>query len=318
MYLKRKHIALLCVLISHSAFAVGCSSSTEEVKYDFPLEKDVVEQVLSDQQLTWNIEDEQSFVEGQSVFSLKDDDGVICSLNSYSGENGKFIKLQFHFPQDYTAEQIQRFNEEQWSNLFDLTSTFYGNSKDSKKAYKELLDYLKDRNSIEYKYGYFTKRIGDIHYRAKFGPFTNDSNYYQMATLEVLNSETYEKGAYGNVAGWIQSAKRQGIEVFEDISVSDIAEINTEDEVLGLIVQGRLEDVQKLKTVPETLQKALTYKPNKNDYFTAKLVDDTGSIDVLLLVTSLNSKELQEDRNHHINYYAKEKLSVISISPLVE
>jgi len=27
---------------------------------------------------------------------------------------------------------------------------------------------------------------------------------------------------------------------------------------------------------------------------------------------------LQEDRNHHINYYAKEKLSVISISPLVE
>lgn len=317
MYLKRKYISLLYVLII--ALAVGFSSSMEEIVYDFPLERDVVEQVILEKQLTWRIEDEQSLNEGQSNFSLRDEDNVFCSINSTGGEWGRVIVLQFHFPLDYTTEQIQQFNKEEWPNIFELTCTFYGNSKDAKKIYKEFLGYLQDRNSNEYDYGYFTKRIDDTHFRVKLAPFTNNSNYYQIATLEILNSETYEKRAFEIFAkGWINRAKRQGIKVLDNISVSDITEIKTEDEELRLIVKGHLEDIQELKNIPKNLQEALTHHAHKDDYFTAKLVDDTGSMDVFVLATSLNSRELGQDRSHHINYYTKGKLSVINFSPLNE
>lgn len=314
MYLKIKYIGLLCILIF--ALVVGCCK--EEIMYDFPLERDVVEQVISEKQLSWRIEDEQSFHEGHSVFSLRDEDNVFCSMDSYGGEIGRFIGLQFHFPQDYTSEQIQQFNEEEWFNLFEIAGTFYGNSKDVKNVYKEFLTYLKGRNSIEYEYGYFTKRRDDTHFKVRLAPFANNGNYYQIATLEILNSETYEKRATESAEGWINSAKRQGIKVLDDISVSDITEINTEDEVLLLIVQGHLEDIRELKNIPKNLQESLTHHAHKDDYFTAKLVDDTGSMDVFILTTSLNSRELGQDRSHHINYYTKDKLSVINLSPLNE
>ncbi|WP_432666734.1 hypothetical protein R9X47_10275 [Wukongibacter baidiensis] len=317
MYLKIKYIALLCVLVI--ALAVGCSK--EEVLYDFPLEREVVEQVISDQQLTWRIEDEQSFYDGHLVFSLRDDDNVFCAISSYADEGKKHLGLTFHFPLNYTSKQIQQFNKEEWSNLFTIVGTFYGNSKDMKKVYNDFLTYVNNRNSTEYKFGYFTKRIGDTHFKAKFSPFENDMNFYQLNALEIMNSETYEKNASAKAEGWTNAAKVRGTKVLANIGVSDIKEISTEDDVLRLIVPGHLENIRKLKDTPETLKALTTYRsytPHKDDYFTAKLVDDTGSIDVFVLSTSLNSTELGQIRNHHIDYFSKEKLGLIILSPLSE
>lgn len=316
MYLKIKYIGLLCVLIF--ALAVGCSK--EEIVYDFPLERDVVEKVISEQQLTWRIETEQSFYEDHSVFSLKDDDNVFYSIDSYGGEMVRYLGLQCHFPQNYTSEQIHQFNEEEWFHLFEIACTFYGNSKDVKKVYDEFLTYVNDRNSIEYEHGYFTKRINDTHFRVKLSPFTNNGKYYKLRTLGIMNTKSYEKNSSASAEGWTKSVKIQGIKVLDDISVSDITKISTEDEVLRLIVQGHLEDIRELKDIPETLKVITTHyaQPHIDDYFTAKLVDDTGSMDVFVRTTSLNSKELGQDRKHHIDYFSKDKLCVIILSPLSE
>lgn len=307
-------VVILALLgIVSIAFGIYEKTVVEQVNtYDFPLQREVVEQVVEEKQLTWFIEDEQSFIEGQSVFSLRDNENVFCSLNSYSGEKGRFIILQFHFPKDYSSKQIQQFNKEEWFNLFELACTFYGNNKDVKKVYKEFLAYLKGRNSIEYEYGYFTKRIDETHFKINLSLFKN--NYYQLSTLKIMNSESYENIEISSSEGWINYSKSKGIKILDDISVTDIAEINTEDEIVRLIVQGHLKDVRKLKKVPETLQEVLTHHPHKDDYFTAKLVDETGSIDVYAITTSLNSSELRQNRNHHISYYPKEKLVVINFS----
>ena len=290
----------------------------ETTTYEFPLQRDVIEQVIDEEQLTWRIEDEQSFIEDQSVFSCRNNDDVFCSLNTYCGDKGRFIILQFYFPQDYTSEQIQQFNQKDWLNILEVTCKFYCSSIDTNKAYKEFLSYLERRDSVKHEYGYFTKRINDTHLTVNLSSFRNDISHYQLSALRIINNKAYENMAASRVDGWKSYSVSRGIRIIDDINVLDIREIETEEQLVRLIVKGYLKDIKKLKKMPKNLQEALTYHPHKDDYFTAKLTDDTGSIDVFLIKTSLNSSELGQNRNHYIDYYLKDKLIIINFSTLNE
>jgi len=59
-------------------------------------------------------------------------------------------------------------------------------------------------------------------------------------------------------------------------------------------LNGSLEDIKENKKISETLINinSNNLKPNKDKYLNAKLVDDTGSIDVFVEMTSLNKEEL--------------------------
>lgn len=320
MYIKAHYIGLLCILILF--LITGCSS--KEIEYDFPLTREDVEELISEKQLSWRIEDEQSFYEGQMVYSLRNDDDVFMSIDSRNVEGARWFSMQFHIPQNspptYVSEQLQQFNEEEWLKLFEIAGTFYGNSRDTKRVYHDLLDYLSNRSSVKYGSTSWTKRIDDTHFRVRLSPFKGDLNYYQMDSICIMNNDAFEKYMYSSFEGTNKFFESQKIEVFENITVSDIIALNPENEDtnLCLTVQGRLENIREeipenFKTLPNT-----DIPPFKNDFVTATLIDDTGSIRVLLRTTSLNSEELAQDRNHLIYYNTKDKFCVIYISSLTE
>ncbi|MDD4781844.1 MAG: hypothetical protein PHT02_14740, partial [Tissierellia bacterium] len=58
--------------------------------------------------------------------------------------------------------------------------------------------------------------------------------------------------------------------------------------------------------------------PNKDKYLSAKLVDNTGSVDVLLQMTSLKPNQLSMERNHNVValYNNNEPVYVVRFSTL--
>ena len=75
--------------------------------------------------------------------------------------------------------------------------------------------------------------------------------------------------------------------------------------------------------MPDSLKNTISsrfLKPNRDKYLRAKLVDDTGSIDVFLQTTSLNAEELSKERNNNVVmfYYEHNPFFVVRFSPLSE
>ncbi len=67
--------------------------------------------------------------------------------------------------------------------------------------------------------------------------------------------------------------------------------------------------------VPESLKNINSnfIKANKDKYLSAKLVDNTGAIDVFLQATSLNNKELGIERKHNVVLFFYENTLVIVV-----
>lgn len=312
-----KKIIILCVLI----FTLTVACGKEEVGYGFPLVREDVEKVISEQEMEWEIMDERSDMEGHTLYQFEEDNDDFRYINSYAMDGQKSLTLYLHFSSDITSNETKEFNNEYWSDLFDVAGTLYGNSSDVKKVYREFLNYLSERSFLEDDYGYFTKRIGDTHFRARVYPRTNYNLYSLSCFVEIMNSESYEKSASLPIDAILESLEKEGIKVFEGINVSDVKDIDSNDDKYRLVVQGHLENIREMKAIPEELDVISNYydlPPFEGDYYTAKLVDDTDSIDVYLLSTSLTPKELKSDRNHHINYLCKERISIIVSSPLIE
>lgn len=68
------------------------------------------------------------------------------------------------------------------------------------------------------------------------------------------------------------------------------------------IVHGSLENIKENRKAPKPLvnMSSSLLKPNKDKYLSAKLVDETGSVNVFVEMTSLNTDELSIERNHNV------------------
>ncbi|SET14856.1 hypothetical protein SAMN05660297_01496 [Natronincola peptidivorans] len=76
------------------------------------------------------------------------------------------------------------------------------------------------------------------------------------------------------------------------------------------------ENIRKLNDdeLPSTTDPGSNALPYIEDYLSAELVDDTGSIQVIIPNLSLNKEELNQLRNHYGYYFSKENVCIIDLS----
>lgn len=317
----RNLIALLCIVLM--VFCTACSSSEHE--YQFPLQKSDIKKAIFSQKLEWEIENIED-VDSRSFFTLKNNEGAIFGISSGEYDTGKILNMTWSLPSEFSTDQFNKFYQKNLPELFELSGELYGNRNELKTGLKEFLKYYNDLVD-EFKGEIFwVKRIGNDHVQIDIKPSlgsTDDRN--RMGTLFITHNKSYEDYLRKLSESWSKTAEIQSIEV-ENSVVSNIKSLSNPDkdeEFYGkhFIIQGKLENIEEIKTVPESLKniKSNHLKSNRDKYLSAKLVDDTGSVDVFVQSTSLNVKELSKKRNHNVVllYYKNIPILVVRFSPLI-
>ncbi len=319
--MTRNQIILLCIALI--LLCTACSSS--EQQYQFPIKTEDIEKALADQKLMWSV-DNVEYKDSQIVLTLRSNDGVVFGVGSNVYETGKILNITWSLPLEFTDEQFNEFYRKDLSELFDLSCILYGNSKELKKGLKEFLNYY-ERSEENFEGGiYWAKRIGDDHLQIDIKTTSNSQDKRnRLGTLIVMYSRAYEQYLRSLSEGWKKTAQINSIEI-RNSSVIGIKKFDSSISEGGLysehfVIQGHLEDINEIKTVPELLKNTISsqfLKPNRDKYLSAKLVDDTGSVDVFLQATSLNANELSMERNHNVVllYYEHNPFFVVRFSPL--
>ncbi len=316
---------VFCIMII--LLCTACSS--EEQDYQFPLKKEDVEKALSNQKLDWSVDDVVKAENSQQViFSLKGNNGITYSIASNVYENSKILFMTWVLPSEFTTDQFNEFYRKSMPEFFDLAGILYGNSKELKKGFREFSGYFKKAEG-DFEGGlYWTNRIGDNHLQIETKPFPGPQDKRnRVGTLLIVDSISYEHFQKISYENWKKSAQFDSTKI-SDSTVEELKEhtptVNEEDyHGEYFVIRGHLEDIKKIHVVPDSLKNTISnqfLKPNKDKYLSAKLVDDTGSIDVFLQTTSLNAEELSKDRNHNavLFYYEQNPFFVIRFSPLSE
>ncbi|SET77169.1 hypothetical protein SAMN05660297_03453 [Natronincola peptidivorans] len=315
----KKIVYLMILVFLLTILTTACDS--EETKYAFPLERKVVEKVLAQEGITWDIEENpQSFNDGHMLYVLKNrDDKIICNISSFSEDTGRYLAVNFYSPSNLSKESLRaRINEDEWEDMFKLACVLYGNDEDYKKAYQEFLQYSSNRRSSEYGQARWYKRIDEVHFEVILTPLEEDMEDFTLLSIQIMNNDAYEEFWRSRVNQWLNTIKREEIEIHDDITVSDIISMKEEDSdfIRGIIIKGHLENIRKLNNdeLPSTTDLSANTLPYIEDYLSAELVDDTGSIQVIIPNLSLNKEELNQLRNHYGYYFSEENVCVIDLS----
>lgn len=318
----KKNIGLMILVLSLSLLITACSP--EEVKYAFPLDSEVIEKVLAQEESSWFIEKSQSFQEGHTIYTLKNEnDKIISTISSYSKDEMRHLGLNFFSISKLGKDPLKAtINENEWEDMFKLACTLYGNSNDYKKVYREFVKYSNNRRDKEYGRAVWSKRIDNAHFKVTLNPLEEGTEDFTLIGIQIMNTDAYEDYSLNIVNMWKNAMKREKVEILENITVSDIVSMNEEDvdSTKGIIVKGHLENIRKLKDdeLPSTIFPNSKAVPYKEDYLSANLVDETGSIQVVLPASSLNEEELGQVRTHHGYYFGKDNIYVIALSVLSE
>lgn len=319
---KGKLIILAVIVILIFSIMNGCA--LEEVQYDFPLASEGIEEVLLSQDLKWKITESDSFYEGHKVYRLENEnDKIISFISSYGNKNMKSLQLSF-FPKDPKVSKSvsEPINEDEWVSMLRLAGSLYGNSKLYKTTYNKLIKYTSERSSNKYGSTSLTMRVDDIHLRVVLRASEETSNKYDLAAIFLMNDVAYEANLAALANYRKQTWLREGAQVLENHKILEVAEINKNgsNEAKGLIIQGHLEKIKKAKKkeMPSSSILNLQFPLYEQDYFSATLVDESGSLDVILPSNSFNKEELSQVRNHYITYIPSESISIIHFSVLSE
>lgn len=324
------------------AFAVGIvmvngrTNQLNKQQYQFPLTKEDIESVLAGQGIDMFIEDFSTIDETThgpsfkdiiiSNANLKNDDNITFGISSQVRDNHKILDLIWYLPKTLpnalSMDQVDNFFHNELPNQFKLAGIFYGNKKELDKELGKLLDYYLDEKN--YNNGAFwSKRIGNDHLRVGI---TNHT--MSIISLMIIPDEIYEDYLITSNEMLKESAENKNIKIYNS-TVAEMLEdakkdIPPENELdtfsKHFVVNGQLKNIKENKNVPEQLANinSIYLMPNKDKYLSAKLVDDTGSVDVFLQMTSLNTDQLSMERYHNVVvlYNNNEPVYVVRLSTI--
>lgn len=258
--------------------------------------------------------------------NLKNDDNVTFGISSQVRDNHKILNLIWYLPKTLpnalSTDLVDFFFHNELSNQFKLAGIFHGNKKELDKELGKLLDYYLDEKN--YNNGAFwSKRVGNDHLRVSI---TNHT--MSIISLMIIPDELYEDYLITSNEMLKESAETKNIKIYNS-TVADMLEdakkdIPPENELdtfsNHFVLNGQLKNIKENKNVPKQLANINSnyLMPNKDKYLSAKLVDDTGSVDVFLQITSLNTDQLSMERNHNvvILYNNNEPVYVVRLSTL--
>jgi hypothetical protein len=304
---KKKYWLLAVVFVFLICIIVFVFKGQKTVKeYQFPLQTEDLENVLAEQNIDWYITDKGVVDESRIIYTLKNDENITMGVDGWIKDNHKIFSMSWYLPSTLTNDQVNIFFNNELLKHLELPGIFYGNKRGLDKALNEMLSYsLKDdnyENSL-----YWNKRVRNDHLKIQIS-----SGIYQnhIISLLIIPDEEYENYLKTSDNFWKEAASSENIEIIES-TVAELKEAAKEyDEPVNdmdifskhFVAHGSIEDIKDNKKIPEPLIdiESNFLKPNKDKYLNAKLVDDTGSIDVFVEMTSLNNKELSIKRSHNI------------------
>lgn len=298
--------------------------SNQEQQYQFPIKTEDMENVLSEQELDWSVKEVGTVDEYQNIITLTNEDKIIFGIGSKVDEGRKVLNMTWFLPSELTADKFNQFYHDDLPHLFDLVGIFYGNSREIDKSLNEFLKYCyKDEEN--YNSGvYWTKRIKDDHLKIEIKPWQNSpDDRNRLGTLIIMPDKSYEKYLKLKYESMKSTAETDSIKISE-CTVAELLRNDqpVDEEPKHFIISGHLEDINEIKNIPESLRNMETkfMIPNKDKYFSAKLIDDTDSMDVFLQATSLNKDELSMERKHNVMlfYYDNNPVVIVYNSALIE
>ena len=314
--------AAVIVIVVSIVITLGTNQKLVQ-QYQFPIKTEDIEKVLAEQKIDWYIKDHNVVDGSRDIFTLTNDDNITFGIDSQVRDNNKVLSMTWFLPNNLTSDEVNNFYHNELSKHFKLAGIFYGNKRGIDKALNELLNYYLN-NEESYENGlYWNKRVGNNHLRVVIKPML-DNNKNQIVTLLIMSDESYENYLRTLDEAWKKTAEIDNIKIFNSTVAAmkeNVHPINDEDVFSKhFVIRGHLEDIKEIKVVPEPL-KNINSKfliPNRDKYLSAKLVDNTGSIDVYLPMTSLNVNELYKERDHNVVlfYYNNEPLYVVRFSVL--
>jgi hypothetical protein len=293
-------VSLICIIL----FIFNSQKSVRE--YQFPLQTEDIENVLAEQNIDWYITDKGVVDESRIIYTLKNDENITMGVDAWIKDNHKIFSMSWYLPSALTNDKVKNFFNNEMSKHLELPGIFYGNKRGLDKALNEMLSYCLEEDNYENGL-YWNKRVGNDHLKIQISPGNNQNH---VISLLVIPDDEYENYLKTSDNVWKEAASSENIEIIE----SNVAEIKESTKEYAapvndidifskhFIVHGSLEDIKENKKVPETLININSnlLKPNRDKYMNAKLVDDTGSIDVFVEMTSLNNKELSIKRSHNV------------------
>lgn len=303
----KKVISSILILVFAMTLLSGCA--TEVVYNEFPLEKSFIENYLVERNLDWKITEEKSFGEGHVVYRFENNnDKLISFISSFEHIGMRSLNLSF-FPKDPNVHKSisEPVNEEQWNNLLNLACDLYGNSPSHEKIYKKLIDYVDSRDSKIYANTSFELRLKDEHIRIDLRASNDVKGRYDLAGIFIRNTKSFEQTILDLGQYKKRTWTRLGVDIIEDKGIEEIKKLCSEgNETKGLIIQGHLEKIKNAskEDLPTKSDELTKIKTNlfEGDFLTATLVNESGSIKVLMPSYSLTKKELSVVRNHYITY----------------
>lgn len=310
--------AAVVVVVISIWLASGADRTTVE-DYEFPVSAEDIEKVLSKNEMDLFIKEHNVIDDSRDIFTLTNDDNITVGIDSQIKDNHKILNMSLFLPDSLPEEKVDSFYHDELSKYFEVVGILYGNKRGTDKALSELMDYyLSEQN-----YGnslYWNKRAGDDHLKVTIKPILNERKN-QIVSLLIMPGELYEDYLISLNEGWKITAQSENIKIMNS-TVADLKKnaMPTDNLPEHFVIYGKLEDIKENKVAPEALN-AIDSRfliPNKDKYLNARLVDDTGSIDVFVEMTSLKNDELNMKRSHNITafYHNNEPVYVVSLSVL--
>ncbi|WP_312699572.1 hypothetical protein [Sedimentibacter sp.] len=308
--LLKSKMASLCIIIASIMLITSCADTADEKQYQFPLTVEDIEAVLAEQGIDMYVEDSSTSDETTSGPSMKDiiinittlrnSDNVMLGISSQYRSNYKVLNLIWdfpnHFPSAMSSEQVDEFFHNELSKHFELAGIFYGNKKELDKELKKLLDYYLEGDNYNNS-SYWSKRVGNDHLEVR-----RNINTRSTISMMIIPNEMYEDYLKSSNNFLKESAMDEGIIIHEG-SIAEMEKAAAEnDTVKHFEINGHLEKIRENKAAPEKLvnMESRYLVPNKETYLNARLVDNTGGIDVFLQMTSLNKDELGKERIYNV------------------
>lgn len=304
-YKKPSYLILAAAVAIVVCIAVVSGTNPVSYKqYDFPLTSEDVESVLAEQGIDMYVKNFTVVDDTRNLIELADDKGISFGINSGISDGYKVLSMTWFTPSKLTDDELKDFFSNELSKQFELAGTFYGNKKGLDKELRSLLNYyLKEDN---YKKGSFwSKRTGNDHLRV-----SRNTGIMPSINMLIMPDEMYEDYLISTNEIWKTTAETDGVQIYNS-TVAEMAEAAKQDLPTGddlnffskhFFIKGHLKNIKENKAVPEQLINPLSkyLVPNRDKYLSATLVDDTGSVDVFVQMTSLNKDELSAEREHAV------------------
>lgn len=316
--------SFILIFISIMLLYTSCDILEQEQPYQFPIDRASVEEAINKQQLDWTIAN--VYIENsKSIFTLLNGDNITLGMSTQVYDHGNIINMTWSLPNNFPTDKFDEFYNTELPKLFKLVGIFYGNSDGINKGFNEFMKYYR---SEDYEGGiYWTKRVGDDYIKIEIKPWLNSQDSRnRLGVLMVTSSSAYESLLKLTDEGGRKTAEIDNIKIINSTveEISNFSENTNIDDYQPkhFLISGHLGDIKEIKTVPESLKNINSkfLKANKDKYLYAKLIDETGSIDVFLQNTSLNDNDLRRERNHNVVlfFYDNTPVIVVRYSVLLE